>query len=43
MTIYILTEEMEIVAVFNTRVAALNCAKENELRNFHIQECTVRN
>ena len=42
MTIYILTEEMEIVAAFTTRVAALTCAKENELRNFHIQECKVR-
>jgi hypothetical protein len=42
MTIYILTEDMEIVAAFTTRAAALTCAQENELRNFHIQECTVR-
>ena len=42
MTIYILTEEVDIVAVFTTRAAALTCAKENELRNFHIQEFTVK-
>ena len=42
MTIYILTEETDIVAAFTTRVGALNCAKENELRNFHIQEFKVR-
>ena len=42
MTIYILTEEVDIVGAFTTRAAALMCAKENELHNFHIQEFTVK-
>jgi hypothetical protein len=40
--VFILTEEGDIVAVFSTRELAIKCAKENEIRNFHIQEFNVR-
>jgi predicted CoA-binding protein len=42
MKVYVLKEEVDVVAVFATREAALKCAEENELRNFYIQELTVR-
>jgi len=42
MKVYILKEEVDVVAVFTTREAALKCAEENELRNFYIQEFSVR-
>jgi hypothetical protein len=41
--VYVLTEEGDIVAVFSSKELALQCAKENEIRNFNIQEFNVRN
>lgn len=40
--VFVLTEDGDIVAVFNSRELAIQCAKENEIRNFHIQEFNVR-
>jgi hypothetical protein len=40
--VFVLTEEGDIVAVFSSRELALQCAKENDIRNFNIQEFTVR-
>jgi hypothetical protein len=43
MKVYVLKEEVDVIAVFATRDAALKCAEENELRNFYIQEFNVKN
>ncbi len=40
--VYVLTEEGDVVAVFSSKELAIKCAKENEIRNFNIQEFTVR-
>ncbi len=40
--VFVLTEEGDIVAVFYSKELALQCAKENEIRNFSIQEFIVR-
>jgi hypothetical protein len=40
--VFVLTEEGDIVAVFSSKELAIQCAKENEIRNFNIQEFTVR-
>jgi len=40
--VFVLTEEGDIVAVFSSKELALQCAKENEIRNFSIQEFNVR-
>lgn len=40
--VFVLTEDGDIVAVFNSRELAIQCAKENDIRNFHVQEFNVR-
>jgi hypothetical protein len=40
--VFVLTEEGDIVAVFSSKELAIQRAKENEIRNFNIQEFTVR-
>lgn len=40
--VFVLTEDGDIVAVFNSRELAIKCAKENDIRNFHVQEFNVR-
>jgi hypothetical protein len=40
--VFVLTEDGDIVAVFELKELALKCAKENDIKNFHIQEFTVR-
>lgn len=42
LTVYVLCEEVDVIAVFTSRELALECAKENELRNFSIRECILR-
>lgn len=42
LTVYVLCEEVDVIAVFTSRELALECAKENELRNFNIIECILR-
>jgi len=34
--VFILTEDGDIVAVFSSKELAIQCAKENNIRNFHI-------
>ena len=40
--VFVLTEDGDIVAVFNSRELAIQCAKENDIRNVHVQEFNVR-
>ena len=40
--VFVLTEDGDIVAVFSSRELAIQCAKENDIRNFNIQEFIVR-
>jgi hypothetical protein len=40
--VFVLTEDGDIVAVFSSRELAIQCAKENAINNFHIQEFNVR-
>ena len=42
MKVFILKEEVDIIAVFTTYEAALKCAAENDLYNFTIQDFDVR-
>jgi hypothetical protein len=42
MNIYILLEEGEFVAAYRTRKEAEKSAMDNEIRNFHIIETTLR-
>jgi len=42
MTIYILLEEGEFVAAYRTRQEAEKSAKDNDIRNFHIIETTIK-
>ena len=41
-TVYILCEEVDVIAVFTSRELAIECAKENELRNYYIKECILK-
>lgn len=43
MTVFVLTEEVEIIGVFKSREAAENTAHELELFNFTIEEFPVKN
>jgi hypothetical protein len=42
MNIYILLDEGEFVAAYRTRKEAEKCAMDNEIRNFHIIETTLK-
>jgi hypothetical protein len=42
MTIYILLEEGDFVGAYRTRKEAEKSAKDNEIRNMHIIETTLR-
>jgi hypothetical protein len=40
--VFILTEDGDIVAAFSSKELAIQCAEENNIRNFHIHELTIR-
>lgn len=42
LTVFVLCEEVDVIAVFTSRELALECAKENELTNFIIREFNLR-
>jgi hypothetical protein len=42
MTIYILLEEGDFVAAYRTRKEAEKSAMDNDIRNFHIIETTLK-
>jgi hypothetical protein len=42
MKIYILLEEGEFVAAYRTRKDAEKSAEDNDIRNFHIIETTIK-
>jgi hypothetical protein len=40
--VFVLTEDGDIVAAFSSKELALQCAKDNEIKNFHIHELNIR-